>query len=261
MDIFTCIESTTMKMFNLGENDFPIIVISVLLLFGSCRPSSKVSSQLKEPSPRDAILLTSIDKYKAYQTFDESKMEGVGTPQCQPFVLVFQRNDTALVRLSTDTTSIIMYVRKDSFVTSHQELPAIMGPTYGTKSSTDPHPRIYDRWIHNDTIIELCRSWMNGNDTIRFMYIKYPTKCYSIYFKDKDNQDAALRKILTKQFQEIVNDTTVKRRYLRAFDITQDVSYVYFKSDDGEMMVFRKNCLGKLALQPGLENYDKELSK
>lgn len=236
------------------------IVILVLLLFGSCRPSSKVSSQLKEPSPRDAILLTSIDKYKAYQTFDESKMEGVGTPQCQPFVLVFQRNDTALVRLSTDTTNIIMYVRYNSVITSHQKLPAT--GDYSTLSSENYPPREYNRWILNDTIIEVCSFF---DDDSSYLFVKYPTKCYRCVldisdYKRIDDKVIQLKTIM-RRFKDILHGPPVlKRRNIEIYTIVQDKNFVSLKSADGEERVYRKNSLGKLAQQPGIENFDKGLS-
>lgn len=204
--------------------------------------------------PKEGILNTNIDKYKIYQTFDEAKMKGVGKAKENPFVFVFQRNDTALVRLSTDTTSVIMYVKHDSIIISHQELRAT-GDDYMVKTPKHLPPRMYDRWILNDTIIEL-RTDFFGKYIHKSLYVKYPNVIYSVpSIENVPNTDdmIALRSYLIRVFMDSL------KRKANVYNISDDKNSYFVKNKNGEIREFKKNSLGKLMLQPGKEIVDRNL--
>ena len=120
--------------------------------------------------------------YKCYQTFDEYKMCGVGTPVDTPFVYVRETPDSIFVKLSTNTAEDWVYVKKGNVWRMDMMLDLRkMTPHYHFHQD-EYWPRRYTRFCGGGRIIEVLREYdpYEGDISKRVIYVKNDTSCIQI---------------------------------------------------------------------------------
>jgi protein TonB len=120
--------------------------------------------------------------YKCYQTFDECKMCGVGTPVDTPFVYVRETPDSIFVKLSTNTAEDWVYVKKGNVWRMDMMLDLRkMTPHYHFHQD-EYWPRRYTRFCGGVRIIEVLREYdpYEGDISKRVIYVKNDTSCIQI---------------------------------------------------------------------------------
>lgn len=220
--------------------------------------------------------------WKAYATFDEFKLKGIGTPG-DSSVFVKDCGDSVLVRKSSCNDSVIVYRKNGANWENHLFLDFEKDNLdYLDESSFDLPPRIYDRYLINDTIIEICSFFFPDKMSIWVDLIIKPStydKVYHINFEYKNtgfyreslqfffyNPSILCNIRLLDYFKKdprralkILNNThslepDIKTK-ITEFLVSEDVDYVYYSdaTDTDEGLIAKKSHFGRFGLQPGFD--------
>lgn len=163
-------------------------------------------------------VLTEINGYEAFQTFDEYKMCGVGIPVDTPFVYVRETPDSIFVKLSTNTAEDWVYVKKGNVWRMDTILDLEkFSPSYHFYQD-EYWPRRYTRYCGNGRIIEVLREYdpHEGDISKRVIYVKNDTSCIQINVPDS---------ITLKKYGDIL-------RLVNSYTTLDDIVYDMIKKGD-----------------------------
>ena len=219
--------------------------------------------------------------WEKYGTFDEFKLKGIGSPG-DSFVHVKDCGDSILVRKSSCMDSIIVYRKNNGYWENHLFLEFEReNMNYLVKSSFDLPPRIYDRYLINDTLVEI-RSFIYPNDlTIFLCLIIKPSsydKVYRIDINYRHSNYYPIESILfflqnpfslsnirllyyfrkePKQILKILNNQhfwgTDFKTEVTEYLVSEDAEYVYYSNAPDEVLIAKKSPYGIFGLQPGFD--------
>lgn len=249
------------------------------LLFPFCVMGNKL-----EESQKNSYIIKKKGKGKTwekYGTFDEFKLKGIGSPG-DSSVYVKDCGDSILVRKSSCMDSIIVYRMNSGYWENHLFLEFERdNMNYLVKSSFDLPPRIYDRYLISDTLVEI-RSFIYPNDfTIFLCFIIKPSSYDKVYRIDIDYKHSNYYPIESiqfflhnpfslsnirlldyfrkdpKQILKILNNPyclgadfkTEVTEYL----VSEDAEYVYYSNAPDEVLIAKKSPYGIFGLQPGFD--------
>lgn len=206
--------------------------------------------------------------YKCYQTFDEYKMCGVGTPVDTPFVYVRETPDRIIVKLSTNPDESMVYVREGTVWEMDTMLDAEkMSPDYRFGQS-ELWPRRYTRYCGDGCIIELFQKYnpKKGDVEKRIIYVKNDTSCIQINVPDSfpihDYNDISRIVDSYQTLDNIVNEMIRNEKYDKYFDsgyillkrkVSNDTLRYFVDSPKFEISYeYKLNSLKEFGMQPGL---------
>lgn len=210
-----------------------------------------------------------LKDFKRFQSFDEFNMKGVGEPKYEPFVYHKKSNDTIFVVNSNDTSNVLLYSKRGNYWCN---TTFYNGNTQITKSGNELLKRIFYRICGSDTLIEYrCSKWEKL--LIKDLYLKTKSKCFWIRLIGKtdlcnhatiyDDMLKLVERYNKEQdafFSEIGENRYDKRR-LNSYQLRIDKdAYIYQGINNKDVLFFQKTSLGLFGIQPGLDNFDIDIS-
>ena len=219
--------------------------------------------------------------WKEYGTFDEFKLKGIGSPG-DSSVYVKDCGDSILVRKSSCMDSVIVYRKHGDYWENHLFLEFERdNKDYLDRSSFDLPPRIYDRYILGDSIIELHSSLYPDKFTMVFYIIIKPSSYDKVYRIDFNYREPNYYTAKSLQYffynpfcqHNIKLLDYFKKDPRRALDIlknphyeeadikievteylvSEDTEYIYYSDAPGEVLIAKKSPYGIFGLQPGFD--------
>ena len=159
---------------------FKVVIFTLLTCF-FCLLSNSVEADKQ----RGVSSIRSMKKkdccWVEFGTFDEFKMKGTGHPG-DSSVFVKDCGDSIFVKKSSFMDSVIVYRKNCDFWENHLLLDfEKKDKHYLDKSSFDLPPRVHDRYILNDTLVEICTLIWPDNMTIDFYLIVKPSSYDKVY--------------------------------------------------------------------------------
>lgn len=261
---------------------FNILVFPLFfcLLFPYCAMGNK-----QEGIPSNSNIIkkkTKSHTWKEFGTFDEFKLKGTGTPG-DSCVYVKDCGDSILVKKSSCMDSVIAYRKHGDYWENHLFLEFERDNMhYLDRSSFDLPPRIYDRYIIGDTIVELHSSLYPDKFTMVFYIIIKPSSYDKVYRIDfnyrepnyytakslqyffynpfchhnirlldyfKKDPRRALRILKNPHYEEADIKIEVTK-YL----VSEDTEYIYYSDTPGEVLIAKKSPYGIFGLLPGFDH-------
>ncbi len=224
--------------------------------------------------------------WKKYGTFDEFKLKGVDCI-CDSSVFVKDCGDSIIVRKSSNMDSVIVYRKSGDYWENHIYLDFERdNRDYLAKSSFDLPPRIYDRYLIGDTLVEM-RSFFFPNDMIMFFYlIVKPSSYDKVYRIDVDSKNPKYypkesllfflhnpfslnnvllleyfkkdpRRVLKILANPQLMDSNIKVE-VTEYSVSKDAEYIYYSAPD-EILIAKKSPYGIFGLQPGFDCFYNQL--
>lgn len=210
-----------------------------------------------------------LKEFKRFQTFDEFNMKGIGVPKKEPYVYIKNSNDTIYVINSNDTSKVLFYIKRGNY---WHNTNFFYGASQITKSGHELLQRIFYRICGSDTLIEYrCCKW--EKILIKDLYLKTKSKCFWIRLIGKtdlcnhatiyDDMLKLVERYNKEQnafFSEIGENRYDKRR-LNSYQLRIDKdAYIYQGINNKDVLFFQKTSLGLFGIQPGLDNFDIDIS-
>lgn len=176
-------------------------------------------------------------KMEKKQTFDELKQEGKGNATEFPFVYIKRLHDTIMVVSSKECDSIRLYIKMDKDL------------WYNHLEYSSGDRREYDRYIYNDTLLEIMHN--NKCYEISDIFVKAKDKIFQFGNSgkyDKYNIDAIRKNVY---YLSNINDSNIGK-YCGE---TLETSYHYFNVQGMNRfsLNFKKEAYGIWGIQPGIE--------
>ncbi len=184
-----------------------------------------------------------LNNMEKYQTFDEFELKGKGTAEKSPFVYVKKLQDTILVVSSKKSDSIRLYMRIGKNLWYNRL-------EYDMYRRNEILARIYDRYIYNDTLLEIKNLY--GNEYVRSEYIvKYKNKLFEITNRnlDKKNNIYAVMNQIFKITNYEINSVNEYR--FESNGLTYD--YIGLKRVDATSYTYEREAYGLWGIQPGID--------
>ena len=232
---------------------------------------------------------TKSHTWREFGTFDEFKLKGTGTPG-DSSVYVKNCGDSILVRKSNCMDSVIVYRKHGDYWENHLFLEFERDNMhYLDRSSFDLPPRIYDRYIIGDTIVELHSYFYPDNFTLVFNIIIKPSsydKIYRIDFNYREPNYYTAKSLQYFFYNPFCHHNIrlldyFKKDPRRALDIlknprfeeadikievteylvSEDTEYIYYSDAPGEGLIAKKSPYGIFGLQPGFDHFYNQLFK
>lgn len=209
------------------------------------------------------------DNYVKYQTFDEYKMEGIGTKKIKrPYVLVKKENDVIFVKKieknkgtnECNCVEEIKYINKGDYWYA-----AIKSEPNRTSSKRSRRiipmpctPIFYEKFIFSDTVVEYKYIYSLKNSIKRlnqFIYINTKEYCIILSIEENEikNQDEPYNEIekLVANYKEIfpLHSSSNSSRYYSVFEkhIEKDILSIYEINGENKKFISSKkmNNLGE----------------
>lgn len=258
-------------------------ILSFSLFLCIVFPYYVMGQGLEGTSPKSLIIQEKTENHtwKEYGTFDEFKLKGIGSPDDNS-VFVKDCGDSIFVRKSNCMDSTIVYRKNGDYWENHLFLEFERDNTdYMVKSSFDLPPRIYDRYLIGDTLVEI-RTFLFPNDmTIFLCLIVKPSsydKVFRINIDYKNSSYYPIESIMfflnnpfslsnirlhdyfkkdPKRVLRILNNP----RFLEAdiktevteYLVGEDAEYIYYSNAPDEILIAPKSPYGIFGLQPGFD--------
>lgn len=185
---------------------------------------------------------------KKYQTFDEFTMRGVGTAKASPFVYVKEMGDSIYVVSSCPKDSARLYVKiNNDLWYNHMEYHMWKKDSVAYKSKKWRIAKTYDRYIYNDTILEICTGYIKGKD-ISSVIIRTQKKLFEIHIDSLKYSDTpTLRNIVYNLSNS--NDKHVFKSELKESDNV----YSYVDDKKRTKYEYEKKAYGIWGILPGVD--------
>jgi len=196
--------------------------------------------------------------YTKYQTFNENELKGEGTKNIKkPCVFVKEEQDTIFVIKSNRKDEVLKYVNKGEYWCRYIK---IQGKPSNLKLSTTP--KIYERFITKDTIIEYYYYLEDGNRIDETIKLKINNICITLIdnnlkFSDINNPFPELKFIVDNYKENYPSKSTAidyqpKYYYVYEKEISKDYLYVYeLKGNQKRKVSINKlNSLGEFDISP-----------
>lgn len=183
--------------------------------------------------------ITALDtnKMEKKQTFDEIELAGKGSATEFPFVYIKRLHDTIMVVSSKKSDSIRLYIKIDKNL------------WYNHLEYKSDNIKEYDRYIYNDTLLEIMHN--NENRAISDIYVKTKDVIFQFGNTIKDNKYNinAIRKSVYNLSN--INDVNIGKYRCQ----TLGSSYYYFnvQGKNSFSLLFDKESYGIWGIQPGIE--------
>jgi len=186
----------------------------------------------------DSFYTIPLDSFCQFQTFDESKMDGIGKVEQRPFVYVRKMDKYTIVRRSDKMDSLIIYQRAGKYWTNYHWENFDRVDSFVCKCGSDRYAVKYSRLLFNDKVLELRQTYYNG-ETVDDLIINDHKKVIVLRLmddiKDVDNPFEEMIKIAdfysVNKSLELYNKKYMGiKRFSREYTIYEDNECLRFYS-------------------------------
>ena len=111
-------------MFNMKYIYNVVLVFICFMLLVCCKENNKLinNTHTDNKSVKLDSQLVYVKGFKCYQTFNEYKMKGEGTPVNNPFVYVKRKNNIIYVVISNNKQNVLRYIKIKEYWYNYLEL-------------------------------------------------------------------------------------------------------------------------------------------
>ena len=185
---------------------------------------------------------------KKYQTFDEFTMRGVGTVKASPFVYAKEMGDSIYVVSSCPKDSARLYVKlDDNLWYNHMEYRMWKKDSVAYKTRKWRIAKTYDRYIYNDTILEISTGYIEGEEFPEVI-VRTPQKLFEIHIDSLKQLDIpTLRKSVYN-----LSNSNHKRVYKSELK-ESDNKYSYVDEKGTSKDEYEKKAYGIWGIMPGVD--------
>ena len=185
---------------------------------------------------------------RKYQTFDEFSMRGIGDAKEDPFVYVKETKDTVWVLSSCKQDSTRMYVKINKGLwLNHMEYDMWKKNDMAYKCKECRIARTYDRYIYNDTIMEIYTGYIEGEGFPRVIVRTQKELC-------EIDIDSMIITNISDFRTYVYQITNSNGKNVCKYELkTSDRMYSYVGDDNNPKYEYEKKAYGLWGIMPGVE--------
>lgn len=189
--------------------------------------------------------------YRKYQTFDEFSMQGKGRATAQPYVMVKRIMDTIVVKSNLAMDSMRVYYKLPCGTWySHMEYDMEKKMDMACKCEECRTARTYDRYIYNDTIVEINTGFIEGEKFPRVI-VKTRRELFTISSLGKHGHAYPINHKLRSSVYEMIHS---EAKNVNRYELKEYPDKYSYESERGiSLHEYPKKAYGLWGIQPGVD--------
>lgn len=194
---------------------------------------------------------TDTQGYSKFQTFDEFSMQGKGRVTAEPYVMVKRIQDTIVVKSSLSIDSMRVYYKLPCGTWySHMEYEMWKKMDLACKCEEYKLARTYDRYIYNDTIVEVETGFIEGRKYPRTI-VKTPKEIFVISSLGIHESKRSIDHKHRSYIYDLLHSTA---KNVSRYKLTESSNMYSYESERGVGgYQYDKKAYGLWGIQPGID--------